>query len=213
MRPVIFARVADMKYYRGITDTDKPENGGSYVSDTGMAHECYNFAPIIQNGEDHEKCIGFCMMSGGKKGVSQLHIENIAGCEACKSEASCEGVTVVFVSKSSRAKSMRVVGFYKNAIVYRNPQFMEFDNGYEQMYWFEARKEDCVILPYSTRFGSSEWYVPKSTGNADFGFGRSSIWYAGGKGASEKELEYVERMLQSIDAYHGENWMDKEVSS
>lgn len=211
MRPIIFARVADMKYYKGITDTDKPENGGSYVSDTGLAHECNNFAPVIQAGEDYEKCIGFCMMSGGKNGVSQLHIEKIAGCEACKKEEACEGVTVVFVSKSSRAKSMRVVGFYKNAIVYRYPHFMEFDGGYEQMYWFEAKKEDCVVLPYSTRFGTSAWYVPNSTAKDDFGFGRSQVWYAGSKGASKKELEYVERMIQSIDSYQGENWMEKEV--
>ena len=106
MKPIIFARVADMKYYKGITDTDKPENGGSYVSDTGLAHECYNFQPIIQTGENFEKCIGFCMMSGGKNGVNQLHIEKIVGCEACKKEEACEGVTIVFVSKSSRAYSM-----------------------------------------------------------------------------------------------------------
>lgn len=211
MRPIIFARVADMKYYKGITDTDKPENGGSYVSDTGLAHECYNFDPVIQSDEDFEKCIGFCMMSGGKNGVNQLHIEKIVGCEACKKEESCEGVAVVFVSKSSRAKSMRVVGFYKNATVYRYPHFMEFDGGYEQMYWFEARKEDCVVLPYSTRFESSAWFVPNSTAKDEFGFGRSQVWYAGGKGASKKELEYVERMIQSIDSYQGENWIEKEV--
>ena len=211
MRPIIFARVADMKYYKGITETDKPENGGSYVNDTGRAHECYNFDPIIQKGEDYEKCLGFCMMSGGKHGVNQLHIEKIVGCEVCKKEESCEGVTVVFVSKSNRAKSMRVVGFYKNATVYRYPHFMDFPNGYEQMYWFEAKKEDCVVLPYSTRFSSGQWFVPNSTARDEFGMGRSQVWYAGSKGASSKEIEYVERMIKSIDEYQGDNWMDKEV--
>lgn len=212
MKPIIFARVADMKYYKGITDNDKPENGGSYVIDTGLAHECYNFAPIIQDGEDYEKCLGFCMMSGGKNGVGQLHIEKIVGCEACKKEETCEGVTVVFVSKSSGAKTMRVIGFYKNAIVYRYPHFMDFEDGYEQMYWFEAKKEDCVILPYSTRFGSNNWFVPNSTAKDEFGFGRSQIWYAGSKGASKKEIEYVEKMLHSIEEYNGDNWMNKEVN-
>lgn len=211
MRRIIFTRVADMKYYKGITKYDVPENGGSYVGDTGLAHECYNFAPVIQSGEDFEKCIGFCMLSGGKNGVNQLHIENIVGCEACKKEEACEGVTVVFVSKSNRAKSMRVVGFYKNAIVYRYPHFMEFENGYEQMYWFEAKKEDCVVLPYTTRFSSSNWYVPRSTAKNEFGFGRFSVWYAAGKGASTKEIEYVEKMIKSIDEYNGENWMYREV--
>ena len=210
--PVVFARVADMKYYKGITDTDKPENGGKYVNDTGLAHECYNFDTVVEEGQNYEKCLGFFQLSGGKRGVGQLHIENIVGCEAYKKEESCEGVTVVFVSKSNRAKSMRIVGFYKNATVYRYPHFMRFESGYEQMYWFEAKKEDCVILPYHTRFASSNWYVPNSTAKDAFGFGRSQIWYAAGSGASQKEIEYVQKVLKSIDEYDGENWMDKEVN-
>lgn len=211
MKRIIFARVADMKYYKGITEYDKPENGGSYVSDTGLAHEVYNFDPVVQEGEDFEKCLGFCMLSGGKNGVNQLHIEKITGCEACKKEESCEDVIVVFVSKSNRAKSMRIVGFYKKATVHRYPRFMEFENGYEQMYWFEAKKEDCVVLPYSTRFSSSDWYVPNSTAKDNFGMGRSQIWYAGGKGATEEEICYVEKVIAAIEGYQGENWMDKEV--
>lgn len=211
MKPVIFARVANMKYYKGISEKDQPENGGSYVTDTGLAHECYNFDPVIEEGESNEKCIGFCRISGGKRGATQLHIENIVGCGMCKKEESCENVTVVFVAKAQGAKSMRVVGFYKNATVYRYPHFMCFDNGYEQTYWFEAKKEDCVLLPYSTRFESSNWFVPNSTASDDFGLGRSQIWYAAGKGASKKEVEYVKKMLRSIEEYDGENWMDKEV--
>lgn len=194
MRSIVFARVADMKYYKGITDKDIPENGGSYVRDTGMAHECYNFSPVIQDGEDYEKCIGFCMMTAG----NQLHIEKIVGCEGCKNEDSCENVTVVFVSKARGAKNMRVVGFYKNATVYRYPHFMEFESGYEQTYWFEAKKEDCVVLPYSTRFSSNAWYVPRSSSHSTFGMGRSQIWYAAGKGASKEEIEYVEKMIKIL---------------
>ena len=88
---------------------------------------------------------------------------------------------------------------------------MEFESGYEQMYWFEAKKEDCVVLPYSTRFGSSDWFVPKSTAKNEFGFGRFNVWYAASNGASVKEIEYVEKMIKSIDEYDGENWIDKEV--
>lgn len=76
MKPIIFARVADMKYYRGITENDKPSNGGSYVKETKDAHECNNFQPMIMEGQDYAKCIGFSQMSGGR-GARQLHIENI----------------------------------------------------------------------------------------------------------------------------------------
>ncbi len=80
MKPITFVRIADMKYYCGVTQRDTPFNGGSYVKETGNAHECYNFGPIIQDGQSYEKCIGFFMLSGGS-GAGQLHIENIAGCE------------------------------------------------------------------------------------------------------------------------------------
>lgn len=209
MRPVVFVRVADMKYYQGITDQDRPVNGGSYVNNTGLAHECYNFAPVIQSGEDYEKCLGYFMMIGGN-GVCQLHIENIPGCEALKHEEAAYGVTVIFVSKAVSSKSMRVVGFYKDAIAYRFPHHMEFEDNYCQEYLFEARKENCVLLPYSERFSSSQWYVPASTSKyAEFGFGRSHVWFAGSKGASEKECDYVERMLSAIDNYQGKNWMNR----
>ena len=151
MKPIIFIRVADMKYYQGITKKDTPFNGGTYVEETGMAHECYNFDPIVQDDEDIEKCIGFFMMIGGN-GVNQLHVEKMPGCEAMKKEEMINDALVVFVSKARDSKNMRVAGFYKNATVFRYPHHMTFENGYEQEYMFEAKKEDCVVLPYTTRF-------------------------------------------------------------
>lgn len=211
MRPIIFARVADMKYYQGITEQDRPFNGGSYVKETGNAHECYNFDPIIQDGQDYEKCIGYFQMSGGH-GADQIHIEKIVGCELMKNEEAVKDVHVVFVSKAPSSKTMRVIGFYKNAVVYRYPKVMEFGEEYVQTYWFEAAKENCVLLPYAERHGGSKWFVPAGSSKyQEYGFGRANVWFAGGKGASEKELEYVERMIRAIDTYQGENWMDKEV--
>ena len=210
MKPIIFARIADMKYYKGITDIDSPENGGSYVKDTGMAHECYNF-DVVKDQEGNEFCLGFTMLMGSSKiKDSQLHIEKIVGCELYKKEEVVEGVTVVWVSKSQRSKTMRVVGFYKNATVFREYQSADFDNGYVQAYNFVADKKDCVLLPYSERHSNSVWYVPASQKNgASFGFGRSNIWYAGSNTRNEKEIQYVERMLDSIEHYQGENWIER----
>ncbi|MCQ2354975.1 MAG: hypothetical protein MJ102_07760 [Clostridia bacterium] len=210
---IIFVRIADMKYYRGITEKDVPHNGGSFVSDTGEAHECFNFDPVIADGENYEKCIGYFQLSGGT-GVEQLHIEKIRGCELLKNSDAAEGIDVVFVSKALGSQNMRVVGFYKNAVVYRFPHCMTFDSGYEQTYWCEAKKEDCVLLPYSTRFSDKNWYVPSSTSKyADYGFGRSNIWYAGAKGASDEEIAYTDRMKAAIHAYSGENRLDAEVEA
>lgn len=208
MKPIIFVRVADMKYYKGITELDKPVNGGSFVNETGLAHECYNFNPVIEDGCEVEKCLGFFMMNGNN--IQELHIEKIPGCKLFKKEEEITNVIVVFISKAFGSKTMRVVGFYKNATAFRYPHYIEVDNDYEQEYMFEAEKKNCVVLPYSTRFSSSKWYVPSSTARGNtFGFGRSNVWYAGGEGASPEELAYVEKMITSIDSYLDENWIEK----
>lgn len=118
---------------------------------------------------------------------------------------------------------MRIVGFYKNATVYRYAHRMIFGealttpdneqgNEYEQFFQFETAKENCVLLPYQERHSGNKWFVPASSSKYHtFDFGRSNIWFAGGKGASEKELDYVEKIIQSAENYNGENWIDKEI--
>lgn len=215
MKPIIFARIADMKYYRGITDNDKPYNGGAYVHETGNAHECYNFDAVNVNGEDI--CLGFVMLIGNSANANiQVRLESIIGGKNLRKEEVIDGVTVVWCAKSERGNSTRVVGFYKNATVYRYGQYVDFLDGndevcYTQQFNFTAKKENCVLLPYSERYTKSEWYIPTSGKNGyDFGFGRSNVWYANGKEYNPKETEFVERMLNSIENYSGENWMDEE---
>ena len=196
-----------MAYYKGITPKDIPENGGSYVTENGEAHECYNFDAVVNN-EGKEQCLGFAMLTGRNGGGVQIKLENIVGCSGLKNEDCVEGVTVVWCAKT-RGSNIRVVGFYKNAKVYRNSQFAEFDTGYIQQYNFVADKKDCVLIPYSDRNSKSEWYVPTSgKNNSTFGFGRSSIWYGGSKTEDKKEIEFVEKMLENTEKYDGENWID-----
>lgn len=215
MKPIIFARVASMKYYKGITKEDKPYGGGSYVSDTGMAHECYNFKPELDEKDGNEYCLGFAMLNGVLGMDAELHLEKMNGCEKMQNEESIEGVTVVFCASSPNSKTMRVVGFYKNATVYRKAQVLNFqtvenDGIYEQYFNFIAKKEDCVLLPYTERHSNSKWYVPlKGRMGAKFGFGRSNIWFARCAYDNNELKNYLERMIQSVETYDGENWIDK----
>ena len=44
---ILFCNIAWMKEYRGNEDgKDIPLNGGSFVDETGDAHEKYNFTPV-----------------------------------------------------------------------------------------------------------------------------------------------------------------------
>ena len=210
MKPIIFCRIADMKYYRGITDDDRPINGGAYVNETGNAHECYNFDYANVDGEN--VCLGFVMMARtSATGNVALHIEKISGCELAKNQESVDGVTVVWCAKGEGRTSTRVVGFYKNATAYRYPQFADFENGYCQQFNFVAKKEDCVLLPINERYTKSDWYVPMSGKNGyEFGFGRSNVWFANGENGSLKERDYVERVLEAIENYSGRNLMEEE---
>jgi len=210
MKPIIFARVADMYYYNGITEKDKPVNGGAYVNETGEAHECYNFSPV-KFLDGYEACLGFVMLAGAKENTdTRLHIEKIVGCEALKKDEFVHNVTVVFCSKAYNSPTMRVVGFYKNATVYRDAQFEDFVNGYVQQYNFIADKNDCVLLPYQERHKGKRWYIPMSKKrNSSFGFGRSNIWYAQGYQTDKKLYDFLESMIQNIEMYDGDNWVER----
>ena len=209
MKPIIFARVADMKLYKGITEDDRPVNGGAYVKETNYAHECCNFLPVQLEGDDeHEYCLGFTQLLGGQN--PQLHIERIVGCEAMKNEAKVNDVIVVFCSKPLNGKTMRVVGFYKHATVFRDYKRCTFssDDGKEdvQYYCFIAEKKDCVLLPYGKRFTDGSWFVPTSGKmGSSFGYGHSNIWFAGSNTDNQDEIRYVNKMIESIENYSGEN--------
>lgn len=213
MKPIIFCNIAYMKYYKGIIDgVDEPVNGGAYVQETNDAHEAYNFDFFRGEGDETDFCIGFVMLAQSLKNkTSQLHIEKINGCQLSKNEESVDGVTVVWCAKSDKIDGMRVVGWYKDATVYRYPQFVDFINGYVQEFNFIDKKENCVLLPENERF-SSKWIVLRSGHNGyDFGFGRSNLWYAQGTESNAELKSYIENLSEQIENYNGENWIDKEV--
>lgn len=210
MKPIIFARVTDMLYYKGITKKDKPFNGGAYVKDTGLAHECYNFSAMTFEGDEQEYCLGFAQLPGTSKNKPiELHIEKMPGCKLLKKEAVVEDAIVVFCSKAFNSQTMRVVGFYKNATVFRQQQECVFENGDYQYFNFIAKKEDCVLLPNHERHSKSKWYVPSSgKRNSSFGFGRSNICFLGASDNPD-EVAFVNHMIESIETYNGENWINK----
>lgn len=202
---ILFCNIAWMKDYRGNEDgNDTPLNGGSYVDETGDAHEKYNFFPIHFEGEEDSYCLGFCeTKSHNGKDVNQMHIENIAGCELCKKEESVEDVLVVYCAKHPAHNFTTVVGWYKHATVFRHYQEIEFGEGDFQSYNAIAKTKDCVLLPTSARSKILQWKVPRKTGGCAYGFGRANVWYAS---EDDKGLkEFLERLSSQIESYSGEN--------
>jgi len=213
MKPIIFCNIAYMKYYKGnINGIDVPENGGAYVNERNDAHEAYNFEGVYFEKDNTNFCLGFVMLLQSLENkTSQLHIEKINGCRLSNNKESIDGVTVIWCAKSKKIGSTRVVGWYKDATVYRNPQYIEFDTGFVQEFNFIDKEENCVLLPESERY-LSKWIVPRSGRNGyNFGFGQSNIWYAQGVENNADLKQYLEKLLSQIENYSGDNWIDKEA--
>ena len=203
---ILFCKISWMKYYKGVqAGLDEPKNGGSYVKEHGEGHECFNFEAVL-DPDGTEWCLGFVETKETRANKrNELHFEKIDGCELLKNEPFVDDVLVVWCATGDRDTS--VVGWYNNATVFRRYEELEFDNGYIQSYNVLARKEDCVLLPWTDRTERKwETRVAKKHG---FGFGQSMVWYA----QEEKAQPYLKKLVDDILSYNGENWIDRSVFS
>lgn len=220
---ILFCNIAWMDYYKGkIEGRDEPQGGGSYVHIHKDAHESFNFKPEYLTEEagypEGEYCLGFVeTKSTNGKTANQLKIESIDGCEAMKNEDKVDDVLVIYCAlyPDSLIKETYVVGWYKHATVYRNYMEMEFDfddgSAYYQYYNAIAKKEDCVLLPRPLRRRSNTWRVYRKSSGHSFGFGQANVWFAQGRRENKALDDFLNRIVQQIEEYDGENWIDMGV--
>jgi len=193
-----------MKYYDGVTDEDRPYNGGSYVKENGYGHEQYNFSPVLLDGYDQPVCLGFVETKTTSGDVrNELHVEKIRDCVQATNDDQASGVLVVWCATTDTNQTS-VVGWFGNATVYRNCEEAEIEEREEvQSYNVLALASDCVLLPQKFRH-KHEWEVPVAKKDK-FGFGQSLVWYA----SEEKSSYYVSKLFQTIESYEGDNWLDR----
>ena len=201
MRRILFCNIAWMEKYKG-TYKDKPYNGGSYVNITNDAHEAYNFDPITFNDEDEvEYCLGFFeTKSTNGSFKNQLHNNLNKNIEAIND------VLVIWCAKADTNNFTSVVGWYKNATVYRDYKSVEFDTGYIQYYNVIAKADDCVLLPSKVRSRRTMWWVPRvaKKNGPSYGFGQANVWFANEKNNETKD-NYLKKLIEQIDNYDGDN--------
>lgn len=207
---ILFCKVSGMKYYKGACDADQPYNGGSYVAEHGYGHEEYNFLPIEMEGEDVLQCRGFFEPKTTRGARNTVHIERIDGCEAYKNEPMVEDVLVVWCATREEGDAT-VVGWYEHASVYRDLQewTMIYSDGSEEGRFFNvsAKASDCVLLPRGER-NRYVWSAPAARYTRTYGFGQAMVWYP-----TEPEAQpYLEKLLENIATYRGENWLHKSVA-
>ena len=114
---MIFFNIGWMEFYKGQSAKDQIQGGGSYVQEEGMGHEVCNFAA-------HRGTVyGYVQppKAKGQPGEGQIRIERIGGDQA----DFVTNVLVVWTATRPEGGTV-VVGWYKNATVYR--YYQEFHN-------------------------------------------------------------------------------------
>lgn len=188
-KKILFCNIAWMKYYVGVTDEDQPINGGEYIKEVGKGGEVYNFL------DDNGKCHGFVRVGGNM--ALEKHFKG-----AKAKDDYVDDVLVVWVA-TNKNKQTRIVGWYKNARVYRKVHrtggalTFFFVPKISSYYNIEAKAIDCYLIPEEDRNFPIDRASEVGEG---MGFGQSNIWYAESDFA---KANIVPKVIEYIESYDG----------
>ena len=158
---ILFCNIGWMDEYKGLQAGASIKGGGAHVEKEGHGHEVCNFC-------DHGGFVYGYVKSPGRN----LDIKRIAGHDS----DSVEGVLIVWTAPVSGRAPAVVVGWYKDATVFRSYQRYDSappvheENGVDG-YRFRVESENAVLLPVDTR----THVIPKHKKGL---MGEANIWYA-----------------------------------
>ena len=139
---ILFCNIGWSEKYDG-DPLDKPKGGGSH-NETGIGHEIYNFKPF--KGE----CFGYVQ-------IPSIHIEKLTNnAKINKNIEQIDNVLVVWVAKKHKEVGKYIVGWYKNATIYRKYQsipdeVMQNQDRTEEFNSFIIKSNDFHLLPVTNR--------------------------------------------------------------
>jgi hypothetical protein len=183
--PVLFARIGWMKYYNGpISGDERPRGGGKY-NKTGVGNEAFNFHEI------DKQLFGYFQP---QMQASKIKLERIV--PGTHGDV-LKGILVVFVATDPERGSQRIIGWYRSAIVHRNPQSSppKIRNGFN--YFLIAEAHEAVLLPTHLR----SYLIPGGKG----GFGQANICYLYEASGKPKPAKWASGALEFVQSYENEN--------
>ena len=65
-------------------------------------------------------------------------------------------------------------------------------------------------MPRPVRRKANKWKVPRKSKGVAYGFGQSNVWFAQGKEDNEYLRNFLNKIVNQIEEYDGENWLDKQ---
>lgn len=180
---MLFCNIGWAKHYDG-RPGDLPRRGGSYNNEN-IGHEICNFAPY------QGKVFGYVQV----KDRGQIRIERLG---ASKDAESVDGITVVWTAAPDGGGTA-IVGWYKNATVYRHRQLLasrskRHEKNNISVYRVVAYEKDAELLSIDDRY---DLMIPRGKG----GIGQSPIWYADrpeNKATVERVAAYIQGGIQPL---------------
>lgn len=203
---VLFARIGYMQYYQG-ADTERPVNGGKHNIEN-IGHEAFNF-----RREKDGCCYGYVQPPRGTKKNNDPHL-NIGRINPAFKKSDCvTDVLVIWVATKPKeyGGGQYVVGWYKNATVYR--EFQPLSKNIRRYplkdacYNIKCRADDVVLLPPQKRKLS----IPR-TNSEITSLGQANIFYLlNGKGAPIANLaKEIKNAIVLTKKYNGPNLKTKD---
>ncbi len=180
----LFCNIGWMENYSGLSHTkDKLIGGGKWVVKNKTGHEVCNFLPCGDTTYGHvESVIG--------EKDTQVRIEKLG---ATKLSEEVNGVDVIWTATHPTEGGRRVIGWYRNATVYRGRQsFTSFptkQHKLDNINSFRIKAKKVVLLPSQDR----DLVIPKGPG----WMGEKAWWYAdNGQPEVSTFLEIVKALIE-----------------
>lgn len=174
---VLFCNVGWMERYQGLHAGDQIVGGGSYVKEEGRGNEVCNFS------RDGNTLYGYVQPPG-----QHIDIDRIG---ASTDDDSISGVTVIWTAKRPTGGTA-VVGWYRNATVFRNYQKFSNVPAIQRLngldgYWAKATSSQATLLPVDERTCE----IPRRIKG---GMGQANVWYAD----SSESVSIVKHVLNFL---------------
>ncbi|EFH3040536.1 HNH endonuclease, partial [Escherichia coli] len=175
---ILFCNIGWMDKYDGI-DGDSINRGGSY-NKTATGHEVCNFT----NSDGY--VYGYVQPTG------QIKIEKLG---ANRKDEKIDGITVVWLA-GPESGGTAVVGWYKNATIFREPQELIYPSSTHRKngittFRIKALWKDAFLLPSDNR----SLMIPRAVKG---GIGQSNVWYANTP-ESDEHVTKVKNLIANFD--------------
>lgn len=180
--PMIFFNIGWMINYRGQTKADILKGDFKYIQKNGTGHEQYNFLPTkgwlygyapVKWNEDTDE-------------PTSINIDRIG---AMPADDHLEGTDVVFFSRNPEDGNAYIIGWYRNAILYRKARELPGRKivGEWFFYFAKTHTDDAFCVPQSKRA-----FIVPNAHQTKGGYGQSPVWYGDQlPGFKEKVREYI----------------------